>query len=109
MAELPPFPPSSTFTRALLEAKARAHFPESWSQVLAILDTEVDNSHIRDWPEWQRTMYKLDCLFLAGNTEEALVDEVRTLGDDYRTVIWAAEDKPERWLAWLATPNQVSA
>lgn len=104
----PTFPPPATFSRQLLETKAKAHFGEAWEKVMATLDAKVDRSHISDWPEWRRTMFKLDCLFLAGWDERALDEMLRTLDDDYRMVVWAAEEQAEDWIEWLNRPELVA-
>jgi len=99
----PPFPPAGRFSRELLEVKARRVFPDAWQHALDLMDAVVDSSHIKAWPEWRRTMYKLDCLYLVEKDKEPLEFYLKTLDDDYRLVIWWAEDKPEEWLAWLDT------
>lgn len=106
--DLPPYPDESVFSQELLEAKAKAHFGEAWREVVVYLEGELATSHIAHWPAWRRRMYMLACIYLSGPKKAELSGQVRTLDDDYRTVVWAAEEDPHAWIAWLSSPHSVS-
>lgn len=106
--DLPPYPDESVFSEELLEAKARAHFGESWREVVVYLEGEIASSHITHWPAWRKRMFALACIYLSGPNQEGVAEQVRTLDDDYRTVVWAAEEDPHGWIVWLNAPDAVS-